>query len=188
SDTVRDLQLYMSPEADHLLDWFHLAMKLTVLDQYGKGLVHCDAGLGGEIREKIERLKWSLWHGNLYKARYKIDDIESLLYNFEETYPKFKPLLKAVEEFRTYITNHRHLIPNYGERYRNGEAIATGFVESTVNQVVSKRFCKKQQMQWSKRGAHLLLQTRVKTLNRELGTVFKRWYPDLDVEELPDAA
>jgi hypothetical protein len=37
------------------------------------------------------------------------------------------------------------LIPNYGERYRNGEPIATGFVESTVNEVVSKRFCKKQQ-------------------------------------------
>jgi hypothetical protein len=42
--------------------------------------------------------------------------------------------------------NNRRLIPNYGERYRNGEAIATGFVESTVNEVVSKRFCKKQQM------------------------------------------
>jgi hypothetical protein len=188
SDTVRALQLYMSPEAEHILDWFHLAMKLTVLDQYAKGLVHCDAGLGEEIREKIERLKWSLWHGNLYKALYKIEDIESLLYNFEETYPKFRQLLKAVEEFRTYVTNNRHLIPNYGERYRNGEAIATGFVESTVNQVVSKRFCKRQQMQWSKRGAHLLLQTRVKTLNRELGTVFQRWYPDLEVEELPDAA
>ena len=24
SDTVRDLQLYMSPEAEHILDWFHL--------------------------------------------------------------------------------------------------------------------------------------------------------------------
>jgi hypothetical protein len=187
-DTVRDLQLYMSPEAEHILDWFHLSMKLTVLDQYAKGLVHCDGVLGEEIREKIERLKWSLWHGNLSKARYKIDDIESLIYNFEETYPKFKQLLKAVEEFRTYIVNNAHLIPNYGERYRNGEAIATGFVESTVNQVVSKRFCKKQQMQWSKRGAHLLLQTRVKTLNRELGTVFKRWYPDIEVEELPEAA
>ena len=187
-DTVRDLQLYMSPEAEHILDWFHITMKLTVLDQYAKGLVHCDAVLGEAIREKIERLKWSLWHGNLYKALYKIDDIESLLSNFEETYPKFKQLLKAVEEFRTYITNNRHLIPNYGERYRNGEAIATGFVESTVNQVVSKRFCKKQQMQWSKRGAHLLLQTRVKTLNRELGSVFKRWYPDMQVEELAEAA
>jgi hypothetical protein len=188
SDTVRDLQLYMSPEAEHILDWFHLSIKLTVLDQYAKGLVHCDVGLGEEIREKIERLKWSLWHGNLYKALYKIEDIESLLYNFEGIYPKFKQLLKAVEEFRTYITNNRHLIPNYGERYRNGEAIATGFVESTVDQVVSKRFCKKQQMQWSKRGAHLLLQTRVKTLNRELDAVFKQWYPDMDVEELPDAA
>ena len=187
-DTVRDLQLYMSPEAEHILDWFHLTMRLTVLDQYAKGLVHCEQVLGEEIRQKIERLKWSLWHGNVYKALGKIDDLESLIYNFEETYPKFKQLAKAVEEFRTYIENNGHLIPNYGERYRHGEAIATGFVESTVNQVISKRFCKKQQMQWSKRGAHLLLQTRVKTLNRELGSVFKRWYPDIDIEELDAAA
>jgi hypothetical protein len=66
--------------------------------------------------------------------------------------------------------------------------VSTGFVESTVNQVISKRFCKKQQMQWTKRGAHLLLQTRVKTLNQELGTVFQRWYPDLQLEEEPLAA
>ena len=44
------------------------------------------------------------------------------------------------------------------------------------------RFCKKQQMQWSKLGAHLLLQTRVKTLDGELGAIFKRWYPDMDLE------
>jgi len=31
-----------------------------------------------------------------------------------------------------------------GERYRQGERISTGFVESTVNQVISKRFYKKQ--------------------------------------------
>jgi len=99
-------------------------------------------------------------------------------------------LVKALSELRTYIVNNRHWIPNYGERYRNGEPIATGFVESTVNEVVSKRFCKKQQMQWSKEGAHLLLQTRVRTLNGELAGIFKRWYPDLDVkaEEMPIAA
>jgi hypothetical protein len=56
-------------------------------------------------------------------------------------------------------------------------------VESTVNQVVSKRFCKRQQMQWTQCAAHLLLQTRVKTLNRELSSVFRRWYPDFPVEE-----
>jgi hypothetical protein len=38
-------------------------------------------------------------------------------------------------------------------------------------------------MQWTKRGAHLLLQMRAKTLNQELGAVFRRWYPDLQQEE-----
>ena len=34
------------------------------------------------------------------------------------------------------------LIPDYREWWRYGEAIATGFVESAVNQVVSERFVK----------------------------------------------
>ena len=165
-------------------------MKLTVLDQYGKGLVHCDAVVGKEIREKIERLKWSLWHGQVDKALGKIDDLASSIEPFNEMYARFTHLVKALSELRTYIGNNRHLIPNYGQRYHQGEAIATSFVESTVNQVVSKRFCKKQQMQWSKQGAHLLLRTRVKTLDGELGAVFKRWYPDMDIEvdEMPVAA
>jgi len=50
-------------------------------------------------------------------------------------------------------------------------------VESTVNQVVSKRFAKKQQMQWTPRGAHLLLQTRTKVLNEDLEETFRGWYP-----------
>ncbi|KAA3448173.1 hypothetical protein C7I87_22950 [Mesorhizobium sp. SARCC-RB16n] len=37
------------------------------------------------------------------------------------------------------------------------------FVEATVDAVISKRFAKKQQMQWSRIGAHLLLQTRTQT-------------------------
>ena len=48
-DTLRALQLEMSPKAMHILDWFHLTMKLTVLGQFGKGLVHCEAVLGEEI-------------------------------------------------------------------------------------------------------------------------------------------
>ena len=61
--------------------------------------------------------------------------------------------------------------------YRQGETITTSFVESTINQVVSKRFVKKQQMAWTLRGAHLLLQTRTKVLNNELEDVFRRWFP-----------
>ena len=84
---------------------------------------------------------------------------------------------KGIGEFETYIRNNEELIPNFGERYRNGETLSTAFVESTVNQVISKRMVKKQQMQWTPRGAHLLLQTRTKVLNNELEVVFRRWYP-----------
>ena len=157
---------------------------------YGKGLVHGETVLGEAICDKIDRLKWSLWHGQVDKALGKIDDLENSIESLKETYARHAGLVKALSELRTYIVNNRHVIPNYGERYRNGEPIATGFVESTVNEVVSKRFCKKQQMQWSKEGAHLLLQTRVRTLNGELAGIFKRWYPDLDMkaEAIPLAA
>ena len=195
-DTVRDLQLYMSPEAEHLLDWFHVAMRLTVMQQTAKGLPEKsrdeeqDYPLRDPVVRELERLKWFLWHGNVYKALQVVQSIEmdldtAVANNGDGTARK---LSKAVAEFHMYIENNKGFIPNYGERFRAGERISTGFVESTVNQVVSKRFCKKQQMQWGKRGAHLLLQTRVKTLNSELAAVFKRWYPDLQLEEEPQAA
>jgi hypothetical protein len=99
-----------------------------------------------------------------------------------------RKLLKAVEEFHTYITNNAGFIPNYGERYRHGERISTGFVESTVNQVVSKRMVKKQQMQWSKRGAHLLLQIRTRVLNGEWEDTFRTWYPGFRSHAMPRTA
>jgi hypothetical protein len=70
----------------------------------------------------------------------------------------------------------RRFIPNYGERYRHGERIASGFVESAVNQVVSKRMVKHQQMRWTQRVAHLLLQIRTHVLNEEWEGIFRRWY------------
>ncbi len=57
-------------------------------------------------------------------------------------------------------------------------------MESTVNQVVSKRFVKKQQMKWSPRGAHLVLQMRTRVLNDELRQTFQRWYPGMQNEEV----
>jgi len=65
---------------------------------------------------------------------------------------------KAVLEFDSYIRANTDRIPNCGERRRAGETISTSFVESTVNQVVSKRMVKKQQMRWSPQGTHLFLQ------------------------------
>jgi hypothetical protein len=37
NDTLRALQLEMSPQATHILDWFHVTMRLTVLEQFSTG-------------------------------------------------------------------------------------------------------------------------------------------------------
>jgi hypothetical protein len=79
------------------------------------------------------------------------------------------------------------IYPNYAERRRYGERVSTGFVESTVNTVVGKRFGKRQQMRWSKQGAHLMLQTR--TLDGTLRQKFEQWYPGMNsANETPLAA
>ena len=38
ADDVRELPLYLSPESEHWLDWFHVAMRLRVMGQMAKGL------------------------------------------------------------------------------------------------------------------------------------------------------
>ena len=81
----------------------------------------------------------------------------STLDDEELRYSNRKKLLRYLGEMDTYIENNRHLISNYGEKWRYGEAISTGFVESTINEVVAKRMVKKQQMQWTQQGAHYIL-------------------------------
>ena len=94
-------------------------------------------------------------------------------------YPYMKRFVRKTGELYTYVTNNQSSIPDYGKRWRQGKRIATSFVESTVNTLVGKRFAKSQQMQWSKQGAHHLLQTRARTLDGTLHTMFQKWYPGM---------
>jgi hypothetical protein len=94
-------------------------------------------------------------------------------------YPKLRKFRTAMREFQVYISSNEASLINYGERYRSGERISSAFVEATVNTVISKRFAKKQQMQWSRREAHLLLQTRTRTLDGPLRAAFEHWYPGM---------
>ncbi len=177
-EDVRDLPLYLNPQAEHLIDWFHITMRLTVMSQMAKGLRSRDnPELAAEVLKELARLKWLLWHGNVFRALQTIEDLQIDLDNTEHPSPEQQKLLKVVTEFGGYVRANGAWIPNYGEKYRSGEAISSAFVESTVNQVVSKRMVKKQQMRWAPKSAHLLLQVRAKVLNEELADVFRRWYP-----------
>jgi hypothetical protein len=37
-EDIRELPRHLNPQAEHLLDWFHLTMRITVLTQLAKGL------------------------------------------------------------------------------------------------------------------------------------------------------
>jgi hypothetical protein len=50
-------------------------------------------------------------------------DLESA--DFESPSETTRKLLQAISEFHSYIERNRAFIPNYGERYRNGERIGT---------------------------------------------------------------
>ena len=136
-----------------------------------------------DIGKQLERVRWFLWHGNVVRALDTIEDIEDELDLLPQNSESRKKLLKAVREFRGYIEANQNFMPNYGDRYRHGEKISTGFAESAVNQVVSKRMVKKQQMRWTEPGAHNLLQVRTKVLNDQLRETFVRWYPEMQTEQ-----
>ena len=186
-EDIRDIPCYLNAQAEHLLDWFHLTMRITVMANTAKSLSPSPPGpefpdeppadLAGEIGTQLQRLKWFCWHGNVFRALQTVDDVIFDLDTAEAAPIERVRLLKAVREFDAYLRANAGRIPNYGERHRAGEAISTAFTESAVNQVISKRMVKKQQMQWTPRGAHLLLQTRTKVINDELEEVFRRWYP-----------
>lgn len=190
-ENVRRLPEYLHPEAEHILDWFHLTMKLTVLQQCVTGLMQgqereCEEG-ERSLEERLASVKYHLWHGNATQAMELVQDTDEWLesWNYDDEgerqeHPAIDKIVrtqKYLQELEIYIRHNVSSIVNYSERYHHDERISTGFVESTVNQVVSKRMVKKQQMQWTPRGAHLLLQVRVQVLNGDWEDTFRAWYP-----------
>ena len=176
---IRTLTELVTPESEHVLDWFHITMRLTVLEQYARGVAHYDEAVGANLLADLERIKWLLWHGNQHRTGetigFFLNDVDGL----EVDYPNLRKFARTAHEFDVYIASNASSLINYGERYRAGERISSCLAESTVNAVISKRFAKRQQMQWTTRGAHLLLQTRTRVLDGTLRPLFERWYPGL---------
>jgi len=131
-EDIRDLPRHLNPRAEHLLDWFHLTMRITVLTQLAKGLRSAPE-IPSDVAAQLQRVKWFLWHGNIFRARQTIDELNA---DLADTGGESGKLTKAVREFGGYLAANASAIPNYGERRLAGETISTSFVESAVNQVI----------------------------------------------------
>lgn len=94
ADDVRDLPLYLNPQAEHLLDWFHVTMRLTVLTQLAKSLrAPPPAVTADSVAARLARLKWFCWHGNVFRALQTVEDIEFDL-DTDDAGPEQRKLLR----------------------------------------------------------------------------------------------
>lgn len=135
--------------------------------------------IAATIVRDIASLKWNLWHGNVRRAQNRVIYLGFGVEALETCSDNKAKLSRMLDEFASYISANRFFIPNYGDRWRNGETISTAFVESAVNQIISRRFVKKQQMRWTQRGCHNVLQLRTRVLNDEWRQPMERWYPGM---------
>lgn len=103
----------------------HVTMRLTVMGQLVKGLAvrpktgnkSLTPGLGAlanvtDLEKQLDSLIWNLWHGNVFHALQRIEDIEDDLGTMDENPPSKKKLLKAIREFDSNIRSNQAFIPN----------------------------------------------------------------------------
>ena len=90
--------------------------------------------------------------------------------------PSLNKLGKSLLDVNRYLESNSDSMPDYGERYRAGTRISTGFAESAVNEIIAKRMAKKQQMRWNRYTVQRLLDVRVHVLNETLEDAFRHWH------------
>jgi hypothetical protein len=185
-DAMRRAQRALVPDAENLLDWFHLTMRLTGLRQFTRGVVTLEKNMGeygkNSNAHRMQRAwtstKWKLWHGKVDDALVRLARLRRCIVRTKGVYRRYRGFLNAADDLRRYVTRNRDMIHNYGKRWRNGLVISTASIESLVGSIINRRFAKKQKMAWTPGGAHNLLQIRTKVANDDLAAVFADWYPD----------
>jgi len=162
---------------EYVLDWFHLSMRVHHVEQVMGGLCALEPPPLvplGRAQVDVERLRHLLWNGHHDKAcealgRITSEAKDASVLNDPAMAAGVKRLVARCKELRAYIENNKDALIDYGQRYRAGKPISTSRAEGTVNQLVSARMNKRQQMRWSPRGAHRVLQVRAAVLDGRFG-------------------
>ena len=172
AEILKRLPRAMPKPTTHIIDWFHIAMKIQPMQQIADHMARSrpdEPETSPSIARRIRAVKWRLWHGRVDRAirdlRELLDDLKPVE-GIEDV--SISRLRSLGGQLLTYVASNRSAIINYGRRYRVGLRVASTLAESAVNSLVGKRMAKSQQMRWSVRGAHMLMQVRTADINGEL--------------------
>ena len=152
----------------HILDWFHISMRVRHIEQALAGL------LGSDLEHKspldyaafnVDRLRHLIWNGYADEARRTLPGIMQMAVNAvglngQQGRARIERFAQLVRELESYLGLNASALIDYGRRYRADLPISTSRAESIVNSLVNARMNKRRQMRWSPRGAHRVLQVR----------------------------
>ena len=171
---LRNLQAQVLPDATVVLDWFHIAMRF-------EHVLKTATSVGARIveirRNDVERAKWRLWHGRWkgclirLAAVHRRTEAERL-----RDVEGVAALRQHLQDLIAYLEANQSGLVNYGARYRRGNPISTAFVESAINEIISRRMIKKQQMRWTRWSVQPFLDVRVAVLDGTLESSFRKLY------------
>jgi hypothetical protein len=174
------LQRQIMPDATLVLDWWHIAMRFEHALQAARGL-----GAGTDsaylralpVRD-LGAAKWKLWHG---RADSCLGRLSTLVHWLDCRHVRDARGASAVRrhigDLIEYLHANRRALVNYRRRRQDGLVFSTAFVESAVNEILSKRMIKKQQMRWNRWTVQPFLDVRIAVLNKTLRGSFQRRYP-----------
>jgi len=175
---LRAIHQQVAPHADHILDWFHIAMRFSNLQQLAKGINSAaDGAKRSHALAEIDRAKWRLWNGLTERGIIGLVHLEQWAQaKCFAHIPSLNKLSRMLSDTIRYLELNADSMPDYGTRYRVGQRISTGFVESAVNEIVAKRMVKKQQMRWNRYTVQSFLDVRIHVLNGTLEDAFRQWH------------
>jgi hypothetical protein len=114
AEILKRLPRAMPKPTPHIIDWFHIAMKIQPMQQIADHMVRSRWDLAGTIPtidRDIRAVKWRLWHGRIDRA---IRDLERLVAELktwqEEGAIAVARLHSLGSQLLTYIRSNRSAI------------------------------------------------------------------------------
>jgi hypothetical protein len=161
-------------KCEHRLDWFHISRRL---DRLHKLLLYLPRSpiYGSRLAfhsRNLNRIKYQLWNSGIERADWGMRIFRAGLaedaWDSPQEIKRFQYVESQLDELRSYLYANETAVHEYAKTFREGGRGSSAHVESTVNQLINWRFCKKQQMRWTRTGAQGLLHVRTALINGTL--------------------
>jgi hypothetical protein len=139
-------------EVTHILDWFHISMRVRHVERALAGLLGSDLEHKGPLRyaeDDVVRLRHLIWNGYGKEASRALRNIRymagnAIWLNGQNGKARIERFAQLARELETYLNLNATALVDYGQRYRAGLRIATSGAESVVNNLANARMNKQQ--------------------------------------------